>query len=146
MGSSTGMHLSAKKCFTARALWSGALSCCRIHDFFLPQFRPFLPHSFSELGQDLQVVLLINRLTLRSTISLLFSKFSSVFDVEGGPGLSSSSTSSRPYMNRLCHSKARFPDITLSSYTHFNGWKHSVGVFFSISQEISDWRAARFSS
>jgi hypothetical protein len=33
-GSSTGMHLLAKNCFTTRALWAGTLSWCRIYDFF----------------------------------------------------------------------------------------------------------------
>jgi hypothetical protein len=34
--------------------------------FLLPQFQPFLPHSFSGLGQHLaQVLLSVNRLTLR---------------------------------------------------------------------------------
>jgi hypothetical protein len=67
-----------------------------------------------ELGQDLQVILLINCLTLRSTISLIFSTFFMVFDAEGHPGRLSSSTSSRPSMNRLCHSKTHMHDITLS--------------------------------
>jgi hypothetical protein len=47
------------------------------------EFWPFLPRSISELGQDLQIVRLINRLTLGSTVSLIFSTFSSVIDVEG---------------------------------------------------------------
>jgi hypothetical protein len=33
-------------------------------------------------------------------------------------------------MNRLCHSRTRVRDITLSPYTSFNSWKHSAGVFF----------------
>jgi hypothetical protein len=45
-------------------------------------------------------------------------------------------TFSRPYMNRLCHSRTRVRDVTLSPYTSFNSWNHSVGVF-SVSQEIS---------
>jgi hypothetical protein len=53
-----------------------------------------------------------------------------VFNVEGHPGRSSSSISSRPTMNRLCHSRTRMRDITLSLYTSFNSWKRSVGVFF----------------
>jgi hypothetical protein len=46
-----------------------------------------------------------------------------VFDVEGLSGRSSSSTSSRPSMNRLCHLKTRVRDIPLSPYTSFNSWK-----------------------
>jgi hypothetical protein len=70
------------------------------------------------------------------TISLIFSTFPLVFDIEGCPGRLSSSTSSRPCMNHLCHSKTHVHDITLSPYTFFNSWKHSE--FFSISEEISD--------
>jgi hypothetical protein len=103
--------------------------------FLLPQFRRFLPHSISELGQDLQVVLLVNRLTLGSTVSLIFSTFSSVFDVEGRPGRSSSSSSSRPPMNLLCHSETRVRDITLSTYI-INSWKQSVGVLFQFHKQF----------
>jgi hypothetical protein len=38
--------------------------------------------------------ILINHLTLKSTVSLIYSTFSSVFDIEGRPGRSSSSISS----------------------------------------------------
>jgi hypothetical protein len=38
-------------------------------------------------------------------------------------------TFSRPSMNRLCHSRTRVRDITLSPNTSLNSWKHSVGVF-----------------
>jgi hypothetical protein len=72
----------------------------------------FSSHSLSELGQDLQVVLLINCSALRSTISLILSTISLVFYVEGHPGRSSPSTSSRPSMNRLCHSETCVCDIT----------------------------------
>jgi hypothetical protein len=90
------------------------------------------------------IIQMLKRLSFR-TISLIFSTFPSVFDGEGCPGRSSSSTSSQPSMNHSCHSKTHVHDITLSPYTSFSSWKHSVGVF-SISQEISDWCAARFSS
>jgi hypothetical protein len=33
-------------------------------------------------------------------------------------------------MNHMCHSKTRVRYITLSLYTSFNSWKHSVGFFF----------------
>jgi hypothetical protein len=96
--------------------------------FLLPQIRYFLPHSFSELGQGLKVVLLINCLTIRSTISLIFSTFSSVFDVEGRPG-NLFFTCSRPSENRFCYSKTLVRDITLSPYT-FNSWNNLLGFFF----------------
>jgi hypothetical protein len=51
--------------------------------------------------------------------------FSSVFDFERRPRHSS------PSMNRLCNSRTRVRDITLSQYTSFNSWEHSVCQSFS---------------
>jgi hypothetical protein len=69
------------------------------------------------------------------TVSQIFSKFSSVFDVEGRPGRSSSSTSSRPFMNHLCHSETRVRDIKLSPYS-FNILKHPVWIFFQFNKKF----------
>jgi hypothetical protein len=57
--SSTAVHLSAVNLCTARALWVGALSRCRIHYFFFYSSRVFsLTHSRS-------LVALMNHLVLR---------------------------------------------------------------------------------
>jgi hypothetical protein len=45
-------------------------------------------------------------------------------------------------MNCLHHSRTHVRDITLSPYTPFNRWTHSVRVF-SVSPEISDWLLCR---
>jgi hypothetical protein len=105
--------------------------------FLLPQVRHFLPHWFSELGRDLQVVLLINRLTLRypTVISLLMLKTTIIIAF----------TFSRSSTNSLRHSKTRARDITLSPYTSFNSWKHSVGVFFFFFKLTRNFRLMRCS-
>jgi hypothetical protein len=70
--------------------------------FLLPQFWPFLLHSFLELCQDLQVVHLLKDLTILimpaiswmlkylsyRTIPLIFSTSSLTFDLEGHPACS----------------------------------------------------------
>lgn len=57
----------ALKCvYQLKTAWGK--QCCELmhclHAVVLPQIQPFFTHSFSQLGQDLDVVLLINRLTL----------------------------------------------------------------------------------
>jgi hypothetical protein len=62
------MHLSANSFFMQGHCEE--LQCLDAkHTIFLPQFQPFLPHSFSEICQDLQVLFLINHLTLRYPFS-----------------------------------------------------------------------------
>jgi hypothetical protein len=58
-----------------------------------------------------------------------------VFDVEGRPGHSSTSTSSWPSMYRLCHSKTRMHNITLSLYTSFNSW-NILEFFFQFNKKF----------
>lgn len=58
---------------TAWQKWHCELAHCLDAEstFLLPQIWPFLPHLFSQLGQDLYVVLLVNRLTLRYSHSIM---------------------------------------------------------------------------
>jgi hypothetical protein len=69
------------------------------------------------------------------TISLIFSTFSSVFNVEGHHGLLST-TSSQPSINHLCHSVTLVHDITLLLYIFFSSWKYSVWVCFSFARNV----------
>ena len=107
----------------------------------LPEIRPLLP-------QNLSHCLFVNTHhvcnhshTQASTFANNFTDFLNVlvsFEIEGRPGCSSSSASSRPSLNLLCHSNPHERDIKLSPYTSFNNLMHSAGDVSLISQEISD--------
>jgi hypothetical protein len=78
----------------------------------------------------------ISHLTLIQMLKRLALKNISVFEVKSHPRCLSSSIFSRPAMNRLCRSKTRMRNVTLSPFTSFNSWKHSVG-FFSFTENFS---------
>jgi hypothetical protein len=50
------------------------------------------------------------------------------------------------FHEHLCHSKTRMHDITLSPYTSFNSWKHSVRVLFQFHKKFQIDCDAWFSS
>ena len=70
--------------------------------------------------------------TICRTISML----ASVMEVQGLPDLGSSSTSSLPSTNRLCHSKTLVLDMEESPWTSRNIFKVSVVVFPSLTQNL----------
>ena len=70
------------------------------------------------------------------TKCLTRSTLASVLVVEGLPLLGLSSTSSRPSLNLLCHSKTRERDIISSSYICCSSLSASAGVFPSRTRNI----------
>ena len=91
-----------------------------------------------------EIILKLRHQSLR-TFSLIFWMFWSVFKVEGQPECSSSSTSSRPSLNLLCHSNTRERDIKLSPYIFFNNLMQSVGDFFNFIRNFRLTRRSIFS-
>ena len=115
------------------ALWAGALSWCSIQTLFFQRFGRFfykVCRTASLFIPTMSAIILTLRCLPLRTISLIFQIFWSVFEVEGWPRCKSSSTSSRPSLNLLCHWNTREHDIKISPYTSFNNKCAPLGMFF----------------
>ena len=91
-------------------------------------FRDNLPHAVTV---DFQLICYHSNSqpTIARTICFTRSTLSAVLLIEGLPLLESSTTSSRPSLNRLYHSKTRERDIVSSPYTSCSIPSASDGVF-----------------
>ena len=96
------------------------------------------PHSFLHMDSSLAIIRTVKR---RSALTSCFtcSVLSAVLLVEGLPELRSSSTSSRPSLNRLCHSNTRVRNMALLPYTCCT----VILVSCPAEQEISGWFSAQ---
>ena len=97
--------------------------------FRIPKSSMIIFHTLSRLiSSSSAIIRTVNRRSPR-TICFTRSTLSAVLLVEGLPLLESSSTSSRPSLNHLCHSKTRERDIVSSPYTSCSIPSASDGVF-----------------
>ena len=81
------------------------------------------------------MTLMVKRWSLR-TNSRTFSMLASVVEVQGLPNSGSSSTSSLPSTNHLCHLKTLVLDMEESPIISRNIFKVSVAVFPSLTQNL----------
>ena len=114
-------------------------------------FAPFLHrssvvilHTLTLFIPSLSAIILPVRQRSLHTFCLTRSTFLSVLLVDGLPPLWSSSTSSLPSFNLLCHSKRQVLDIVSSPKTSWSNFSASVGVFQD-EQETSGWFVVRCS-
>ena len=97
--------------------------------FLIPRSSIMILHTFSLfIPSSSATILTVRRRSLR-TFCLTRSTFSSVLLVDDLPLLWSSSTSSLPSLNLLCHSKRRVLCIVPSPWTFWGNFSVLVGVF-----------------
>ena len=129
---------------TRRCFWSSdkILGTSLAHTFRIPRSCSKMIGTDSLFKPSSSaIVRTVNLQSLRTSCFTLV-MFSSVSVVEGRPDLGLFSTSLRPLLKRLCHSKTLGLDVIFLPQTSLRSLKHSVGFFPSFTQ---NFRLIRFS-
>ena len=118
----------------------GSQSVCRGQLLWAPFHMPKVSTKMVwTVSLSIPAFLAMTRMVKRrslQTICRTISMLASVMEVQGLPDFGSSSTSSLPSANRLCHSKTLVLDIEESPWTSRSIFKVSVVVFPSLTQNL----------
>lgn len=102
------------------------------------QLRTLFSYLFSECRRHFKIIIIWPfQLPFKYSVVNLFTRFEilwSVFGERKRPTRFSSSTSSQPSHNRLCHSKPLDRDITISIYISVNIQKLLIATFSSFTK------------